>query len=88
MIEAKSSGLSEMLASGDPTQVAEACNDVVENWQAEFALPDDVAAAVKRLGSPGKKAAKLAGAIRRSAARLVDGQGSVQLVPNTSLLFI
>lgn len=64
LMEARASGLAEMLASGDPAQVTEACDDVAENYQAELGLADAVVAAVKRVGSPGRKAARLAGALR------------------------
>ena len=65
MIEQKNTGLADMLSSGDPAQVAEACDDVADSYQTEFQLSDEVVAAVKKLRSPGKKAAKLAGAMRR-----------------------
>ena len=70
MVEGKNTELAEMLASGDAARVAEACDDVAERYQSDFGLGDEAVAAVKRLGSPSKKAARLAGALRRCGAGL------------------
>ncbi|KAL4443818.1 hypothetical protein ABPG75_011555 [Micractinium tetrahymenae] len=63
LVEARSSGLAEMLASGDPAQLAQACDELAESYQAELQLSDEVVEAVRRLASPARKAAKLAGAV-------------------------
>ncbi|KAL4449449.1 hypothetical protein ABPG77_007093 [Micractinium sp. CCAP 211/92] len=56
-------GLAEMLGSGDPEQLAQACDEVSERYRAELQLSEEVAAAVRRAASPAHKAAKLAGAL-------------------------
>ncbi len=58
-------GLAEMLGSGDPEQLAQACDEVSERYRAELQLSEEVAAAVRRAASPAHKAAKLAGALHR-----------------------
>lgn len=65
LVEARDSGLAGMLGSGDPAQLAQACDEVAESYQAELQLSDEAVAAVRRLASPARKAARLAGAVHR-----------------------
>ena len=43
-MEARTSGLAEMLDSGDPSQLAQACDELAESCQAELGLSDVVRA--------------------------------------------
>ncbi|KAL4855243.1 Dual specificity protein kinase splA [Chlorella vulgaris] len=63
-VEAKEAELAAALRSDDPQRVAEACDSVAVSFQQEWALGQEVVAAVRRLSSPAKKAARLAGALR------------------------
>ena len=65
MVEARSGELAARLDSGDAQQAAEACDEAAELYQRELGLGEEVVAAVRRVGSPGRKAARLAGAMRR-----------------------
>jgi hypothetical protein len=69
-VEAKEAELAAALRSDDPQRVAEACDSVAVSFQQEWALGQEVVAAVRRLSSPAKKAARLAGALRRYYTRL------------------
>ena len=65
MVKASSGELAARLDSGDAQQAAEACDEAAELYQRELGLGEEVVAAVRRVGSPGRKAARLAGAMRR-----------------------
>ena len=69
MAESRSGELAARLGSGDAEQAAEACDEAAEMYQRELGLAEEVVAAVRRLGSPGRKAARLAGAMRRCGLR-------------------
>ena len=57
--------LARQLGSGDGGQVARACDDVARQYQGALGLTGDDVAAVLRAAGPGRKAARLAGALRR-----------------------
>eukprot|EP00887_Chlorella_sp_A99_P003993 scaffold11.g3993.t1 len=74
LVQDKSAELHAMLGSGSEAEVDEALADIAEMYAAELGLSDDQVQSVKAAGSPGRRAARLAGYVRsaRFMARLEE----------------